>query len=213
MIFVSISEKTLQACLKEMRGHNFVEFRLERIKLNDGDIGKLFSTKSTICIATCRPGNLSNLERKRRLIEAIESGASYVDIEVDAPKEIAAEVIQKAKNRKCKVIVSYHDFNKTPQTAKLEKIVDWCFTTGADIAKIACKVNSPRDAARLLGLLASNKDIAVIGMGQKGKIVRVAAPFLGSKISYVSSRKGKETASGQLTKSEMQKIMKVIKSV
>lgn len=213
MICISILEKTPAACLEAMKGEEFVEIRLEEMELGEGGMERLFSNKKVAAIATCRPGKMSDEERKKRLLEAIAAGAAYVDIEVDAPEDVAGEVVAAAKKKGCRAVVSYHNFDKTPVEAELDQIVKWCFDSGADIAKIACKVNSEADAARLLGLLGGGKSLAVVGMGKKGRLVRVMAPLLGSRIAYASRGKGRETAEGQMGKEEMKKLMEELADV
>jgi len=71
-------------------------------------------------------------------------------------------------------------------------------------------VNSKAEAARLLGLLDDERELIIVGMGDEGKIVRIAAPLLGSRIAYVSQGKGKETASGQMAAEELERKMKEI---
>jgi 3-dehydroquinate dehydratase-1 len=44
-------------------------------------------------------------------------------------------------------------------------------------------------------------------MGGAGRPVRVLAPLLGSPFTYSASRKGKETAEGQLDAATMQRIL------
>ena len=60
-----------------------------------------------------------------------------------------------------------------------------------------------KDNARLLGLLDSNKNVVVIGMGELGKITRIIAPILGSKFTFASLSRGKETADGQMENGKM----------
>ncbi|HIH18897.1 TPA: type I 3-dehydroquinate dehydratase [Candidatus Micrarchaeota archaeon] len=207
MICISIKEKTAKACLAAMAGEEFVEIRLEEMEIRKDDMEELFSRKPPVTIATCRPGAISDDERKRRLLGAIASGAAFVDVEVDASEDTVRGVAEAAKKKGCSVIVSYHNFERTPVAAELEQIVKWCFDSGADIAKIACKVNSEADAARLLGLLGGGKRLAVVGMGKKGRLVRAMAPLLGSAIAYASRARGRETAEGQMAKEELKKLM------
>ncbi len=122
-------------------------------------------------------------------------------------------MVQKAKSRNCQVIVSYHNRKKTPKKAELGQILNRCFESGADIAKIACKANSNADNARLLSLLDSGKKIIVIGMGGKGKITRIVAPLLGSQFTFASVSRGKETAEGQMDAGKLEKLMGELKNV
>lgn len=207
-VCVSIGNCTLQECLEALDGLEFAEVRLDSVSgISERSVSAVFARKAKL-IATCRPnGRMDDGERKKLLLAAIEAGAAFVDVEVDAQERIRGEIVAAAKKQGCSMIVSFHDFEKTPLRAELERIMEWCFDSGADIAKIACKVKSKGDAARLLGLLDSERKIVVVGMGGQGKIVRVAAPLLGSQFTFASLGKGKETADGQLEAEELKKIM------
>lgn len=211
MICVSIGEKTVDGCIDALRNLEFAEIRIDKIEnIALGGIQKIFSQPVRL-IATCRPGGtLDENARKELLLSAIESGASFVDIEVENRDEYKKEVISAARKKGCKVIVSSHNYNRTPSCAELGQVLDWCFDSGADIAKIACMVNSEQDCARLLGLLDDHRKIVVVGMGKSGRIVRIAAPLLGSPFTFASLGNGKETADGQINKEEMEQIMKLL---
>lgn len=210
MICISIAEKSAEACIKALEGVELAEIRLDAMDADAKDIERIFSMPAKL-IATCRAGECSDEKRHMALLKAIESGASFVDIELEAEEEYRKVLLDNAKNKGCKVIISHHDFEGTPGKDELEKIVKNCFESGADIAKIACKVNSEKDNARLLGLLGSDKQIVVIGMGEKGRITRLAAPLLGSPFTFAALGKGKETAEGQMTADEMKRIYGMLK--
>jgi len=210
MICVSIAESTAGECLKAIAGLAFAEIRMDRIqRLTAKDVRDIFSAGINL-IATCRPGAFSEDERKQLLTAAIEAGAAYVDIEVDSDGLFKREIIEKARSRSCAVIISFHDYERTPESEELSGIVSRCFESGGDIAKIACMVNSERDNARLLGLLDSGRDIIVIGMGEKGRITRIVAPLLGSPFTYAASARGRETADGQLDRETLEKYLKLL---
>jgi len=48
-------------------------------------------------------------------------------------------------------------------------------------------------------------------MGEKGRLSRVAAPLLGSCLSYASLEDGAESAPGQLTAVQMKRIIEILK--
>ena len=50
---------------------------------------------------------------------AIEAGARYVDVEVQADEAYRRDIIEKARIHGCKVIISFHDFQATPEKGKL----------------------------------------------------------------------------------------------
>ena len=198
MICVSIAKENPLECLPILQKVDFAEIRLDTLKDPSlEDIRKIFST-TTKTIATCRPDTVDDITRIQWLFEAIDSGASFVDIEVDAQDQYKKAIIDKAKEYNCSVIISFHDYKRTPNTAELEQIINWCFDSGANIAKIACHINNNKDNARLLGLLDNENPLIVIGMGQKGKITRIIAPLLGSPFTFAAYNTGDETAEGQL---------------
>ncbi len=212
MICVSIGEPTVSGCLNALKGVKFAEIRIDRIKerpLEEG-ITKIFSQPGKL-VATCRPDGMGEEERKEAILRAIDAGAAYVDVEVEATDRYKMEIIERARKNGRKVIISYHNYEKTPKRAELEQIVNWCFDSGADIAKIACKVNSNADNARLLSLLDSERKLVVIGMGERGKITRIIARLLGSEFTFASLGDEKETAEGQIEKSKLEKLMGLVR--
>lgn len=209
MICVSIGHCSFGECLELMEKLDFAEIRLDTMKITEEEIEKLFSLKKRL-IATCRSISAGNKKREAMLKKAIESGASYVDIDVESGESFKKEIVKKANENNCKVIISYHNFKKTPNRAELEHTVRWCSESGADIVKIACMVKTNQDNARLLSLLDSEKKMVVVGMGEKGKITRVVAPLLGAAFTYASIPGGEKLAPGQMDKDQLEKTMKVL---
>jgi len=210
MICVSIAEKTPEETLKALKDIDFAEIRIDRIeKPQIPGIKKIFSQHPRL-IATCRPGTISDQKRQTLLTTAISAGAAYVDIGLGTDKGIKKVILEKARSAGCKVIVSYHNFKTTPEETKLRDIIEECFVSGADIAKIACMVHSDHENIILLGLLLDSRPLVVIGMGEKGKVTRIAAPILGSPFTYASLSSGRETAEGQLDKINLEKIFQII---
>ena len=180
------------------------------------DITKIFSQPLRL-IATFRPEASAAHDadaRKQFLLAAIDAGASYVDIEVESDEAYRREIIERARLKDCKVIISFHDFHKTPEAEELTGIVSRCFSEGADIAKIACKVNFARDNIRLLNILDRDdfqSRTIVVGLGTQGRITRVAAPLLGSPFTFAPLSDEKKTAEGQIEKDTLEFILKVLK--
>jgi 3-dehydroquinate dehydratase-1 len=212
MICVSLAEPTADACLRALEGLDFAEIRLDKMRVGIGGVKKIFSAHPRL-IATYRPGGSEMSEKKRRrlLLAAIEAGAAYLDIELEAEARFKEKVVRAARAANCQVIVSHHNFKKTPARAKLEKIIEMAFASGANIAKIACRVHTPRDNARLLGLLDGGRPLIIVGMGKKGGLTRIAAPLLGSLFTYASLGTGKETADGQLDAAALERILLELK--
>jgi len=212
MICVSIAESTVSKCLEVLENFDFAEIRLDQMSVEAREVKKIFSLPKKL-VATCRPGPKDDQMRKTLLTAAIAAGATFVDIEIDAEAGFREEIIKIAKESKCKVIISYHNHEKTPKRTELKHRVKSCFAAGADIAKIACKVCSPADNARLIGLLDEACPLIVTGMREKGKVSRVIAPLLGSPFTYASLQTGKETAPGQIDINTLRVLLQRIENV
>ncbi|HXJ19027.1 MAG TPA: type I 3-dehydroquinate dehydratase [Polyangia bacterium] len=120
--------------------------------------------------------------------------ASWVDVEDDAP--IAADVARLVASRPGgQLVVSHHDFARTPPLAGLLGVVDRCHATSAGaIAKVATAVGNDADRSVLRDLLAQRPGAtAVIGMGDEAFRVELAAA--GSRLAY--GFVGASTAPGQ----------------
>ena len=211
MICVSIADVSAAEATEMLKSLKLAELRLDRIQCTYDDFDSFFSGNAET-IATCRPALGQNEDkRKDTLIQAIEKGASMIDIEVECSDHFKEEVIKAARKHSCKVIISYHNYEKTPVMRELEQILHWCFESGADIAKIACHADSAEDSARLLALYSYGRPLVSIGMGEAGKITRIAAPLLGAPFTYASAGESNKTAPGQFEHKKLEEIISMIK--
>lgn len=205
-ICVSISGLDTSEILKTIKNVKMAEIRLDGLNLEKDDLKKIFSSPVEL-IATYRPGNFSEHVRVEFLTEAIENGASYVDVEIESSRSYREKIIRKAKEHGCKVILSYHNYEETPSDSKLREIIRLSLEYGGDIVKIACRANNPSDGARLIGLLGHHSNLVVIGMGEMGKITRIIAPLLGAPFTFASISNGMETADGQIDFERLERLM------
>ncbi len=210
MICVAISECNLETCLSVLDTVQMAEIRLDLNNFTPDEIHKIFSHQ-TPTIATCRPDKKGYEFQLRQLSLAIESGANYVDIEIEADKKQLESICEIAKKHGCKVIISYHNFENTPELKDLYGIMDQCYLLEADVAKIVTLSNSNADNARLLSLYGREKPLVAFGMGKKGKITRIVAPFLGAEFTFAAMDDGEFTAPGQIRFSKMKMILEKLK--
>lgn len=210
MICVSIAEKDFGRCREALLESDLSELRIDQTDFSEDEIRKLFSLPTHV-IATCRPGTKSEPERESLLLAAISSGAAYVDVEVDAAADYLNRISDTARRHGCKLIVSYHDQEHTPQMAELEDILGRCFQMKPDIAKIVCRVHSAVDCARLLCLYRQEKNIIAFGLGKAGAFTRIASLFLGAPFTYAALAPGKETADGQLDRQSLKSILDALR--
>jgi 3-dehydroquinate dehydratase I len=106
-----------------------------------------------------------------------------VDVELRSPllEEVAALAARERKG----LIVSYHDFERTPPLAELRKVVRRAADLGA-VVKIATHTKSDEDLTTLRALLQENRSavLCVLGMGPLAHQTRVEFPKLGSCFTY-----------------------------
>lgn len=135
----------------------------------------------------------------------------FIDIELSAEKKALKEIAQKAKEKGIKLIISFHDFKKTPSKKKMLGTIKSEFDAGASIAKLAVKANSKEDVLKLLETALSAKKIGkiiAIGMGETGKVSRILLPFFGSEMTY--GYLSKPTAEGQISVESLKEIFEAI---
>lgn len=202
MICVAISDKNPDKCIDLLKQVEMAEIRLDLTDFDTETIKKVFATGAS-CIATCRPDTLG-LDKQYELLKiAMEAGASYVDIEIEAPVEQREKLIAVAKANNTRIVISYHNYECTPSQEELQKIVADCYKFGADVAKIAVQANSQQDAARVISLYSIDKPVVALAMGDYGKISRIISPLLGAEFTFASTDDGEGTAPGQINYSKM----------
>jgi len=152
----------------------------------------------------------------RTIMTTLRKG-DMIDIELNATK-IRDEVIEKAKEKGLKVIVSHHNFEKTLPCPELEEIISEEIKAGADIAKVAFKANDIEDAYILQELLkrCKNKEkpvpVIVLPMGEKWKTVRLLVPFITD--NYINYGAIEDTsAPGQPSAEELRNALNLVNSI
>jgi 3-dehydroquinate dehydratase-1 len=155
-------------------------------------IDKIKKTAGFPCIGTVRE-TAENRDKRDDIFTAIMPFIDAVDIEGDT--SINRQVIAHAAGKT--IIVSEHDFEKTPDIVHLEDIAAKAESLGADIVKIAAMAKNRHDVARLMAFTAAgNGNLVTIAMGEYGTIARVLAPVFGSLFTY--GYVTKSVAPGQL---------------
>jgi len=167
-------------------------------------LGDLKKAVSLPVIGTVRE-NERTVKNRTAVFEAILPYVDCIDIELGAP--IAAQVQAQAKTAGITIIVSEHDFDKTPDNKALQSIVDRALSQGADIIKVVTTANSEDDAWRLLRFAKSCKaPIIAFAMGEAGAFSRVKACEYGSLFTYGYITR--PVAPGQLSAEELIKQIK-----
>jgi 3-dehydroquinate dehydratase I len=142
--------------------------------------------------------------RSDLVTRCLASGCTYVDVELEAPDQYRNEIVSSAKANKVLVIVSHHDYASEEKSSEnLDKVVSECFAKGADVAKVAVSVCSYQGASRVLALYNDSRPIVALGMGENGRVTRLASILLGAPFSFAAWDSDSATAPGQLTRETM----------
>lgn len=130
--------------------------------------------------------------------------ADIIDIEyfVDG----AAALIDTVKQHHATVLLSNHDFHRTPPTEEISTRLISMLQMGADIAKIAVMPQSPVDVLSLMLATRAAADqqlgpVVGISMAQLGKISRIASELSGSAITFGAA--GSSSAPGQIDSNDL----------
>jgi len=198
MICISFSKPTVEQFLLNHPEVKMIELRLDLMEIDTEQLSRFFSLPVDI-IATCRKnGQMTENERLMLLRQCISLGARYIDIEIESGNEFISSLKEFAVKHDCKLIVSYHNAEKTPSLPQLNEIAEKCQAEQADIVKIVCMIKSKQDISRIKSLYTKEYPIIAIGMGNKGVITRIKACEWGAPFTYFAARTEDATAPGQI---------------
>jgi 3-dehydroquinate dehydratase type I len=195
---------------------DLLELRFDYIK-SIQPLKKIRDATDLPLIATNRridQGGLSSIPEKDRvatLIDACDAGFEYVDLELTT--SFIGDATDKVKERGTSLILSYHDFNCTPDMEGLDRIMSEELRLGADICKIVGTSRTYSDSLTYLRFLEENKDVDLVcfGMGKYGIISRVFSPIFGGKFTYASAKVGLESAEGQLAIADLRALYRKLR--
>lgn len=222
MICTTIQNRTLEEIMDLLESSEpriqMAEIRLDRCPLSIEEIEYLFSSSDTPLVATCRvvdDGNGTWEEAEEKLTAAVEAGAAFLDLEIEAPKEIGKRLRRACTEYGTTMIRSSHFFAGTPSDQVLRNTVEKCRKFGGEIVKIAAMATSEEDVARVLALYSSIAstnsaaetqrpvELVAFSMGEIGKVSRLDCLKLGSPFTYAALNENEAAAPGQWCYSEM----------
>ncbi|MFH1055118.1 MAG: type I 3-dehydroquinate dehydratase [Candidatus Altiarchaeota archaeon] len=195
---------------------DIIEVRLDHLK-DKSVLQRLKDIRKPLMV-TCMPkweGGAYNLSEEKRieLLKSVLDYADYVTIELKTREDLRQELIDEAHGRGVKVIVSYHDFEKTPKVEDMLEILYQEADAGADIVKVAFKPKKYIDVLAVLEaqLLAELKiPIIALSMGELGRITRVVGPMLGGYLTFAAPSSKSRADAGQYSIYDMKEIRRLL---
>ena len=226
MICTTIQNKTAEQILEALEHCEMAEIRLDRCELSARDTENVF-TSDVPLVATCRIAEVAQNEpslqgltdsareikamqiAEKRLVRAIEAGARYVDVEIEAQKQMSKRVRSAAHENGTIFIRSYHDFEGTDSYEALKALVEKCKYHGADIVKLVTMAHSSEDVEKVMALYewahAENIDLIAFCMGEAGRQSRLDCLKYGAPYTYAALSADEAAAPCQWPTDEMHK--------
>lgn len=147
--------------------------------------------------------------------EIAKSGkVDLIDVELFMGDEVVTDIVEFVHNNEVKVVISNHDFNKTPDKEEIINRLCKMQDLNADLLKIAVM---PKTTSDVLTLLCATDEminkyaktpIITISMSGLGVVSRIAGEIFGSVITFASSKVA--SAPGQIEANELYKVLNIM---
>ncbi|MBU3178734.1 type I 3-dehydroquinate dehydratase [Clostridium estertheticum] len=150
---------------------------------------------------------LNKIIAQSKLVEVI-------DVELLSDEKDVLDLVNIAHNNGIFVIISNHDFEKTPEKEEIISRLCKAQELGGDIPKIAVMptcaedVITLLDATRIMNEKYANGPIISISMAGKGIISRLSGELFGSALTFGAAKKS--SAPGQISVVELRKIIQLL---
>jgi 3-dehydroquinate dehydratase-1 len=155
---------------------------------------------------TCRIAHCASVQK---ITENVVTSGSVDMIDIEF---IDGRAMSVPTRDRLEIIISHHDFEKTPSKDELVAQMLAMQAAGADIVKIAVMPQSPEDVTTLLSAtrhfsqLPDACPVIGISMGEMGAISRIEGGLYGSYATFAHA--GEPTAPGQIHVTELRKTIK-----
>ena len=209
MICSTVQNKDIHEITAALGRCEMAEIRLDSCRLSPDQISQCFISDVPL-VATCRISSLmagdpsmteaaASRISEDLLIKAAVAGARYVDIELEAPKQMVKRVAAAARENGTAVIRSYHDFSGTDSFEALKAIVEKCMYHSGEIVKIVTTASSESDVQRVMDLYSCFDPSRLIAfcMGEAGRGSRLECLAKGAPFTYASLDGEPAAAPGQ----------------
>lgn len=216
-IVETTTKKALGAIRKASPRADLIELRVDY--LHRVNLASLLEGRQRPFIVTHRReeegGNYRGEEKERLAVfqEAIDLEGDYIDLELATEKSFLRNLIRNKGGTQ--VILSSHNFQRTPSSKELQRLFVQMIRLGADVVKMVSFARSWEDNLIILSMIPfarkRRQKIVAFCMGEKGKISRILSPYFGAAWTYASVSRAKSSAPGQLTVDEMKVIWRTLK--
>lgn len=141
----------------------------------------------------------------------VQLGRLHAGADNTSAGRLHSDLVARLQKAGVKVILSWHDFTRTPSREEMVNIMRRMQQEGGDISKIAVM---PQNRTDVLNLMAASVEMAekkadrpfiTMAMGNLGRVTRAAAAFTGSCVSFGTA--GMMSAPGQISAGALRTIL------
>jgi 3-dehydroquinate dehydratase type I len=218
-VCVAVTGRTLDEVAEMVRfaedkGADLIEIRLDYMR-EGADLDFMRKLTRLPLIATLRipseGGFFQGDYEKRSIIflEAARAGFDYVDLELRAPR--ASEIAGELREKGAGIIISFHTSDR-PSLRGMSRIFNMEKRLKPDICKIiptAITIDDNLTCLEFVAKASKSAEIVCFCMGPLGIVSRVLSPLFGGAFTYAAVEKGRESAPGQITLSEIRKAIEI----
>ncbi len=218
-IIKSHSKEVMEIISRNKKSYDYFEIWLDYIQDLDLDFIRSLKKESGeklifLFRRQCLEKPKMDFQKRLQIINFLAGSNCLVDLDIFSQKK-ELEYLRK-NSKKINLIVSYHNYQKTPSDQDLTQIIQNMVKHKAQIYKISTFCNQDDNALRLIDLLtklkSGNQKWIILGMGAKGNFTRIAGALLGNEINFTPLSQQQNSASGQFTKEQLEQILKNIKT-
>ena len=146
---------------------------------------------------------------------AVDSGlVDMIDLELFTGDELIKVTVEYAHAKNVAVIMSNHDFHKTPAAQEIVLRLRKMQELGADIPKIALMPQNKTDVLTLLGATLemqeryADRPIITMSMAKTGVISRLSGEVFGSAATFGAVKKA--SAPGQISVTDLRTVLTIL---
>ncbi|MCX5466374.1 type I 3-dehydroquinate dehydratase [Acinetobacter sp. A-IN1] len=136
-----------------------------------------------------------------------------LDVEMFRDPQVVKNTVELAHAKKVLIVMSNHDFKKTPNEDEIIQRLLKQDELGADILKIAVMPQNKQDVFTLMNATLkvsqqSKKPLLTMSMGKLGTISRIATANMGGSFSF--GMIGEASAPGQIDVTQLKQLLKTV---
>lgn len=140
--------------------------------------------------------------------------ADLIDVELFTGEDAVKEIISFAHKNNVKVVISNHDFEKTPSKEEIIDRLRKMQELDADLPKIAVMPQNPSDVLTLLSATNemstkyADRPIITMSMSRIGVVSRISGEIFGSALTFGAAKIA--SAPGQISITKLDRILHII---